>query len=158
MVYIVTGPTHCGKTTYINKYKNENDITIDQFVYQDEKRTLTELTEAYYEFLKAIEFALIQRVYNDDYNIWIEGCFSNPYRIAQIINTIYAVEPHEEVEVIYIIRDDEWYDKYCEDKEIAQYAKHQSDFYECYQPNLANQPTIYFIVNDLKTSVEIKGE
>ena len=148
MVHIVTGPTHCGKSTYIEEMKNPEDIHFDIYDLQKDKQDLISLTQAQYEFLFYIEDAV--RNLNSD--LWIEGCWSNPYRIAQIIDTVCAANPHVEIEVYYILRSNEWFDEYL-DELTGLYAKEQNDYYELYDPTKHPTAALY-IIGDENTRKE----
>lgn len=135
MVTIVTGPSHCGKSTYIQQFLEDMDtekscLKIDMFDYQEQVNTnnLYGLLEAQYMFYCAIE-KILQT--SPQYDIYIEGCFSNPYRIEQVIATVRSVYPKEEIRVIYILHDQEWYFEHLDFLE-ARYAIMQQASYELY--------------------------
>ena len=108
MVTIVTGPTHCGKSTYISENTLANESHIDVFDYQDGRRTIEELQRAQYDFYYNVE----ELCRNTSGNVWIEGSFSNPYRIGQLINTVRAAGREDKIRVIYILRSKDWYMKH----------------------------------------------
>lgn len=147
MIYIVTGPTHCGKSTYIEETKKPEDIVLDLYEVQKGKTRIIDLRHAHYEFLFCLEDAVLNLEPQSD--LWIEGCWSQPYRIVQIIATINNVCPGADIQVHYILRSDEWYDEHL-DKTIANYAKEQSDCYEIYNPNKLTTAAVYTINDENK--------
>ena len=139
MITIVTGPTHCGKSTYIAEHKNPMECCADIFDFQEGYDTLKDLTTAQYNFLRAIE----DYCRESKQNMWIEGCFSNPYRIGQIINTIRAAGREDEIRVIYILRDEEWYLNHLDIVE-GLYAAQQIKYYKFYNDGGA---AVYKLIN-----------
>lgn len=150
MIYIITGPTHCGKSTFIQENKKSNDIIIDLLDFQDNSRSLDELMLAQYNFLADVE-SKIRQV--PDRDIWIEGCWSNPYRIGQIINTVRAVNENIEITVYYILRDEEWYRENL-DIFAAAIAAAQLSYYKLYNDTGA---AVYKVGNKNTDIKEIKN-
>jgi hypothetical protein len=125
MIYIITGPSHCGKSTYINKNKKINDQVIDILNYQRDCNDTEELLNAQYEFYSDIERLVRENSFSSpDYNLWIEGCFSNPARIGQIIYTVQAAGYNGEIQVEYMLSTREAYYDYLDAFEAA-YAEAQ---------------------------------
>jgi len=129
MITIVTGPTHCGKSTYIKQHKQKIDYYIDILDFQV-ANNVDGLLEGQYQFY----FRLEQMVRNNSKNkdIWVEGCFSNPYRIAQLIDTVRAANEEVKIQVIYILRDENWYFYNLEDPFTAVSAAAQLEMYKLY--------------------------
>jgi hypothetical protein len=152
-VYIITGPTHCGKSTYIQEKKSPNDKIIDLIDSQDGHTSISELMRAQYDFLWKVEMAMYDR--REDEDIWIEGCWSNPYRVGQIVNTIFSAAKGEDIDikVIYILRTNEWYYKNLDVFE-ASYAAAQLDNYELYKDSNVN--AVYKILNNNEDLIKIK--
>lgn len=147
MIYIVTGPTHCGKSTYIKKESSDAAATVDilefQQVYMEQKDDMTNINDmraALYEFYCQIE----ETVYNGDFttnDLWIEVCFSNSHRIGQLIHTILTADPNVEIKIIYLFHEDEFYENNL-DVFTSSYAIEQQKIYDIYNSDIKNVEVI----------------
>lgn len=156
MVYIVTGPTHCGKSTYIKKASHDTDEVIDILEYQQSyiqmnngttnaNNILSDLYEFYFNVEKAIR--------NNDFtnvNLWIEVCFNNSHRIGQLVHTILAADCNINIKIIYLFHNEEFYKKNLNEF-ISCYAIEQQKIYDIYHSDNKNIEVIK--LNDFEIEV-----
>lgn len=147
MIHIITGPTHCGKSTYINSRMGKKDLVIDILDHQKKAAedncdmfNICNMKIALYNFYLEIEDTL-SAINLAEQDLWIEGSFSNKYRIGQIIDTILAARAEAEddikIEVIYLFQKAEFYEKYC-DFMTSYYSMAQQEAYTIYKSDNKN--------------------